>query len=110
MAGEERHVLGLSGGRDSAALAVHMRQNAPRTGHRLLLHRHRQRIARGLRVSGEAGRFLGQTNLATQSGSRLRLLVEAVQQLFAVGANPVVHSAAQAPPFRAVDSAMPRRR
>ena len=29
MAGEERHVLGLSGGRDSAALAVHMRQTRP---------------------------------------------------------------------------------
>ena len=29
MAGEERHVLGLSGGRDSAALAVYMRQNYP---------------------------------------------------------------------------------
>ena len=25
----EKHVLGLSGGRDSAALAVHMRQNYP---------------------------------------------------------------------------------
>ena len=25
----ERHVLGLSGGRDSAALAVYMRQNQP---------------------------------------------------------------------------------
>ena len=29
MAGKERHVLGLSGGRDSAALAIHMRQNYP---------------------------------------------------------------------------------
>ena len=29
MASEERHVLGLSGGRDSAALAVHMRQTHP---------------------------------------------------------------------------------
>jgi len=29
MAGVERHVLGLSGGRDSAALAVYMRQNHP---------------------------------------------------------------------------------
>ena len=29
MAGEERHVLGLSRGRDSAALAVHMRQTRP---------------------------------------------------------------------------------
>ena len=29
MAVSERHVLGLSGGRDSAALAVFMRQNHP---------------------------------------------------------------------------------
>ena len=29
MAGKERHVLGLSGGRDSAALAVYMRQHHP---------------------------------------------------------------------------------
>ena len=29
MEGVEKHVLGLSGGRDSAALAVHMRQNHP---------------------------------------------------------------------------------
>ena len=29
MAGKERHVLGLSGGRDSAALAIFMRQNHP---------------------------------------------------------------------------------
>ena len=29
MAGKERHVLGLSGGRDSAALAVFMRQYHP---------------------------------------------------------------------------------
>ena len=29
MADRERHVLGLSGGRDSAALAVYMRQNHP---------------------------------------------------------------------------------
>ena len=27
--GQERHVLGLSGGRDSAALAVYMRQHYP---------------------------------------------------------------------------------
>ena len=32
MALEERHVLGLSGGRDSAALAVYMRQNLPELG------------------------------------------------------------------------------
>ena len=31
MANAERHVLGLSGGRDSAALAVHMRQHHPET-------------------------------------------------------------------------------
>ena len=29
MASKERHVLGLSGGRDSAALAIYMRQNHP---------------------------------------------------------------------------------
>ena len=29
MSKDERHVLGLSGGRDSAALAVYMRQNHP---------------------------------------------------------------------------------
>ena len=29
MAGKVHHVLGLSGGRDSAALAVYMRQNHP---------------------------------------------------------------------------------
>ena len=26
---DERHILGISGGRDSAALAVYMRQNHP---------------------------------------------------------------------------------
>ena len=29
LAGREKHVLGLSGGRDSAALAVYMRQHHP---------------------------------------------------------------------------------
>ena len=48
MAGGERHVLGLSGGRDSAALAVFMRQNHPGLEIEYFFHRHRQRVAGGV--------------------------------------------------------------
>ena len=46
MAGKERHVLGLSGGRDSAALAAYMRQNHPQLEIDYFFHRHRQGTCR----------------------------------------------------------------
>ena len=38
-----RHILGLSGGKDSSALAIYMRDKVPRDGIRLL--RYRKRVA-----------------------------------------------------------------
>ena len=44
----DRHVLGLSGGKDSAALAVHMRQAHPELNIEYFFHRHWQGVAGGL--------------------------------------------------------------
>ena len=96
MAGKERYVLGLSGGRDSAALAVYMRQNHPEYGSGLLLHRHRQGVARGVRVPGQAGRVPRQADNASESRPGLRLLAEAVQQFPSFAADPMVHPSVEA--------------
>ena len=47
--------------------------------------------------------FLGKPILRLNPDRGLRLLVEAVQQLFAVGADPVVYPPVETPPLRAVD-------
>ena len=43
-----KHVLGVSGGKDSAALAIYMRQNHPELEIEYFFNRYRQRIARSL--------------------------------------------------------------
>ena len=55
----ERHVLGLSGGRDSAALAVFMRQNHPELDIEYFFTDTGKELPGGLRVSGQARRLLG---------------------------------------------------
>ena len=91
---EERHVLGLSGGRDSAALAVYMRQNYPELAIDYFFTDTGKELPEVYEFLVKLEGFLGQPHSEIESGSRLRLLAAAVQQLSTVGTEPVVHPAA----------------
>ena len=106
----EWHVLGLSGGRDSAALAVHMRQNHPELDIDYFFTDTGKELPEVYEFLGQARRIFGQTHLAAEPRPRLRLLAQAVQQLPAVAADALVHAAAQAATIRTVAQAGARER
>ena len=60
LASIERHVLGLSGGRDSAALAVYMRQHHPGTEHRIFFTDTGKELPEVYEYLGRLEGFLGQ--------------------------------------------------
>ena len=62
----ENHVLGLSGGRDSAALAVYMRQNHPDLDIEYFFTDTGKEFTGGIRVLGSIGRFLRKTNITLE--------------------------------------------
>ena len=98
----EWHVLGLSGGRDSAALAVHMRQNHPALDVDYFFTDTGKELPEVYEFLGKLEGFLGKPILRAQSGSGFRLLAPAVQQLPALGAVALVHPAVEAAPVRAL--------
>ena len=77
----ERHVLGLSGGRDSAALAVYMRQNHPELNVEYFFTDTGKELPEVYEFLVKLEGFLGEAHPSTQPGSGLRLLAQAVQQL-----------------------------
>ena len=107
--GQARHVLGLSGGRDSAALAVYMRQNHPELEIDYFFTDTGKELPEVYEFLVKLEGFLGEAHPPAQPGPGLRLLAEAIQQLPPVGSNSLVHSTTQAPSLRAVDQADARR-
>ena len=75
----ERHVLGLSGGRDSAALAVFMRQNHPGLEIEYFFTDTGKELPEVYEFLVKLEGFLGKSILRPESRPRLRLLAQAVQ-------------------------------
>ena len=90
----EMHVLGLSGGRDSAALAVHMRHHFPHLDIEYFFTDTGKELPEVYEFLGRLEGFLGRPDRPPKSGPRFRFLASAVQQFFAVRADPLVHPAA----------------
>ena len=101
----EWHVLGLSGGRDSAALAVHMRQNHPELDIDYFFTDTGKELPEVYEFLVKLEGFLGKTHPAAEPRSRLRLLAQAIQQFPAIAADALVHAAVEATSFRAMDQA-----
>ena len=66
----EKHVLGLSGGRDSAALAVYMRQHHPNLDIDYFFTDTGKELPEVYEFLGTAGGISWQTNSASQFRSR----------------------------------------
>ena len=75
----EWHVLGLSGGRDSAALAVHMRQNHPELDIDYFFTDTGKELPEVYEFLGKLEGVSRQAHRAPQSRSGFRLLASAVQ-------------------------------
>lgn len=106
----ERHVLGISGGRDSAALAVFVRQTRPELDVDYFFTDTGKELPEVIRVFRQAGRLPGKAHRALEPETQLRFLAARIQSFFAFSADPLVHAAAQTRPLRAVDSAHARSR
>ena len=89
--GAEHHVLGLSGGRDSAALAVYMRQNHSDLDIEYFFTDTGKELPEVYEFLVKLEGFLSKPILTIEPGPRLRLLVEAVRQLPALGTDTLVH-------------------
>ena len=68
MSSNEKHVLGLSGGRDSAALAVYMRQNYPDLEIEYFFTDTGKELPEVYEYLGHLEGFLGKPILRAQSG------------------------------------------
>ena len=92
--GKKRHVLGLSGGRDSAALAIYMRQNHPQLEIDYFFTDTGKELPEVYEFLVKLEGFLGQADSPPESGPRFRFLAQAVQQLPAFTAGALVYAAA----------------
>ena len=97
-----KHVLGLSGGRDSAALAVYMRQHHPELDIEYFFTDTGKELPEVYEYLGRAGGISWATDHDAQSGPGFRFLAQAIQQLSPVGPNTLVHAAAETPTVRAL--------
>ena len=77
-----KHVLGLSGGRDSAALAVYMRQHHPELDIEYFFTDTGKELPEVYEYLGRLEGFLGQPDTAAKSRPRFRLLVESSTMIF----------------------------
>ena len=93
----DHHVLGISGGKDSAALAVYMRLNHPELDLKYFFTDTGKELP-------EVYDFLG--SLEAQPAARLRLLAEGVQQLPSVASKPLVHPPVEADAVPKLDQAL----
>ena len=101
----EWHVLGLSGGRDSAALAVHMRQNHPELQIDYFFTDTGKELPEVYEFLGKARRVPGETDTSPQPRSGFRFLAPPIQELFALSADALVYPAVEAAALRAMDKA-----
>ena len=106
----ERHVLGISGGRDSAALAVYMRQFHPEIEMTYFFTDTGKELPEVYEFLGRLEGVLGKPILRLKSGPRLRFLAQALQQFSAIYSDPLVHPPAEAQAFRSLDQAVSGRR
>ena len=83
--------MGLSGGRDSAALAIFMRQNHPELEIDYFFTDTGKELPEVYEFLVKLEGFLGQADPSPESGPRLRLLAQAVQQLPAIAAGALVY-------------------
>ena len=88
-----RHILMMSGGKDSTALAVYMRDRV--SGHGVRLLRHRQGAGRDLRVPDQNRVRAGHQDQAAERRPRLRPLAGGVRRLPAVVEHALVYAHAQ---------------
>ena len=102
MAGLVKHVLGLSGGRDSAALAVYMRQYHPELEIEYFFTDTGKELPEVYEYLGRLEGLLGRPILPTQPGSGFRLLAQAIQWLPAFGPDPLVYPPVETETFRAL--------
>ena len=95
MTESERHVLGLSGGRDSAALAVYMRQNHPDLDIDYFFTDTGKELPEVYEFLIKLEGFLGKPILRLNPDRDFDFWFEAVQQLLAFRTDTVVHQAAE---------------
>jgi 3'-phosphoadenosine 5'-phosphosulfate sulfotransferase (PAPS reductase)/FAD synthetase len=91
----ERHVLGVSGGKDSAALAVHMRQVHPELNIEYFFTDTGEELPEVYEFLGRLEGYLGKPIAAAQPATRLRLLATRIQPLPTISPNKMVHADAQ---------------
>ena len=102
--------MGLSGGRDSAALAIFMRQNHPELEIDYFFTDTGKELPEVYEFLVKLEGFLGKPILRLNPDRDFRLLAQAVQQLPAVTAGALVYASVEAASFRAVDPSAARRR
>lgn len=91
---QERHILGISGGRDSAALAVHMRQTQPDLPIEYFFTDTGKELAEVYTFLDRLEGFLGEADRPHQPGPRFRFLAKRIQSLPSFAAHTLVHAAA----------------
>ena len=106
----EWHVLGLSGGRDSAALAVHMRQNHPELDIDYFFTDTGKELPEVYEFLVKLEGFLGKPILRLNPDRDFDFWAQAVQQLPTIGTDALVYAAVETTSFRAVDQADARER
>ena len=94
----ERHVLGISGGKDSAALAVFMRDRHPELDIDYFFTDTGEELPEVYEFLGRLEGYLGKTHRAAQPAPRLRLLAARIQPLPAHPADPLVHPPSSSSP------------
>ena len=95
----EHHVLGLSGGRDSAALAVYMRQNHSDLDIDYFFTDTGKELPEVYEFLVKLEGFLSKPILTVEPGPGLRLLAEAVWELSTLGTDTLVHPSTEAAPL-----------
>ena len=103
--GPVRHVLGLSGGRDSAALAVYMRQHYPDLKIEYFFTDTGKELPEVHEFLGRLEGLSRATDRAPKSGPGFRFLAYPVQAFSAIPANTVVHPSAEDPAVRTMAAA-----
>ena len=99
MAVNERHVLGLSGGRDSAALAVYMRQNHPELEVDYFFTDTGKELPEVYEFLVKLEGFLGKPITRLNPDRDFDFWLKQYNNFLTVAANPMVHQAVKAPPF-----------
>ena len=107
MADKVHHVLGLSGGRDSAALAVYMRQNHPELEIGYFFTDTGKELPEVYEFLVMLEGFLGKPIVRLNPDRDFDFWLKQYKNFPAVAANALVHTPVEAAPLRTVDPAEP---